>query len=74
MGFVPEDFKQPQTAFEKWTFVKGLRAHQPIQVARYTEATLPSAADWEAGVIYVTDGAAGTRFRGSDGTSWVTLG
>lgn len=39
-----------------------------------TVATLPTAADHEGGIIYVSDGAGGAKFRGSDGTSWVNLG
>lgn len=46
----------------------------PLVLAEYTVATLPTASDWEGGVIYVSDGAAGQKFRGSDGTSWVNLG
>lgn len=46
----------------------------PLQLAIYTIATLPDAADWEGGVVYVSDGAAGQKFRGSDGSSWVNLG
>lgn len=46
----------------------------PLELMTYTVATLPTAADYEGSVIYVSDGGAGTKFRGSDGTSWVSLG
>ena len=46
----------------------------PLILATFTVATLPSAADFEGGAIYVSDGAGGTKFRGSDGTAWVDLG
>lgn len=43
-------------------------------LATFTVATLPTPADFEGGIIYVSDGAAGAKFRGSDGTAWVNLG
>lgn len=43
-------------------------------LATFTVATLPTAADFEGGIIYVSDGAAGEKFRGSDGAAWVNLG
>ena len=46
----------------------------PLVLVTYTVATLPTASSWPGGVIYVSDGAAGAKFRGSDGTSWVNLG
>lgn len=46
----------------------------PLVLATYTTATRPAAADWGAGVIYVSDGAPGSNFQGSDGSSWVSLG
>ena len=46
----------------------------PLVLATYTTATRPTAADWTAGVIFVSDGAAGSVFQGSDGSSWVSLG
>lgn len=39
-----------------------------------TPDTKPAAADHEGAIIYVSDGGAGAKFRGSDGTSWVNLG
>lgn len=47
---------------------------QPARFAEYTVVTRPTAADWEGGVIYVSDGAAGAKFQGSDGANWVNLG
>ena len=47
---------------------------RPLPLATYTVATLPAAASWTGAVIFVSDGAAGTKFRGSDGTSWLSLG
>jgi len=46
----------------------------PIVLAAFAVANLPPAADWEGAIIYVTDGGAGEKFRGSDNTSWVMLG
>jgi hypothetical protein len=41
----------------------------------YTVATLPAASAANASsIVYVSDGAAGTKFRGSDGAAWVNLG
>ncbi len=45
-----------------------------LTLMAYTVATLPTASDWPGSVIYVSDGAGGAKFRGSDGTSWVNLG
>ena len=47
---------------------------RPLPLATFTVATLPTAADWTGGMIFVSDGGAGTKFRGSDGTSWLSLG
>lgn len=49
-------------------------ATNPLLPREYTTATRPTASDWEGGMIYVSDGAAGSKFQGSDGTSWVSLG
>ncbi len=46
----------------------------PFGLAEYTVATLPDPTEFEKKIIYVSDGAAGAKFRGSDGTSWVNLG
>ena len=46
----------------------------PLTLATYTTATLPAAADYPGALIYVSDAAAGAKFQGSDGTSWVSLG
>lgn len=46
----------------------------PLRLAPYLAASLPTAASWPGGIIYVSDGAAGTKFRGSDGAAWVNLG
>ncbi|MBA3585381.1 MAG: hypothetical protein H0W36_12805 [Gemmatimonadetes bacterium] len=40
----------------------------------FTTATRPAAASSTGTVIYVTDGAPGSRFQGSDGATWVSLG
>lgn len=42
----------------------------PFQLATYTVATLPAAASYARGVVYVSDGAANKRLAVSDGTSW----
>ena len=46
----------------------------PLVLMTYTTATRPTAASWTGGTIYVSDGAAGQKFQGSDGTAWVFLG
>lgn len=46
----------------------------PLLLATYTTATRPAAGAWAGGTIYVSDAAAGSKFQGSDGTSWVSLG
>ncbi len=45
-----------------------------LTVEAFTEATKPSAAGNAGRIVYVSDGAAGSKFQGSDGTSWVSLG
>lgn len=60
---LPKDGSEPMTG--------------PMPLLSVTAAVLASdypAADWEGAVIYVSDGAGGTRFRGSDGSNWVDLG
>lgn len=45
------------------------------RVPVFTVASLPAAAPENEGVlVYVRDGAAGTKWRGSNGSSWDTLG
>lgn len=46
----------------------------PFGLAHYDTADRPDAADWEGHVIYVPDAAGGSKFQGSDGTTWVSLG
>lgn len=46
----------------------------PLELETYTTATKPSASDYEASIIYVSDASAGSKFQGSDGSSWVSLG
>lgn len=46
----------------------------PLELKSYLTAGLPPAADHEGAIVYVSDGAAGSKFRGSDGASWVSLG
>lgn len=52
----------------------GIAMAAPLALGPYTTATLPDATEHEGAVIYVSDGASGEKFRGSDGTSWVNLG
>lgn len=47
---------------------------EPFELPEFTVATLPDATKWDGSIIYVSDGAAGQKFRGSDGTTWVNLG
>ncbi len=53
--------------------VNVLRDRQVIPRS-FTTATRPAAASSTGAVIYVTDAAAGSKFQGSDGASWVSLG
>jgi hypothetical protein len=46
----------------------------PLPLMTYTVATLPTASDFDGSIIYVSDGSAGQKFRGSDGSAWVNLG
>ncbi len=46
----------------------------PLGLVTFTVATLPPASDHTGAIIFVSDGAAGSKFRGSDGTSWLSLG
>ena len=46
----------------------------PIVLNTYTVATRPTASDWTAGVIYVSDGGAGAVIQASNGSAWVNLG
>ena len=59
-GLLPKDGTEPMTA--------------PLELMTYTVATLPAASSNTGKVVYVSDGGAGTKFRGSDGTSWLSLG
>lgn len=43
-------------------------------LSAYTVATRPPAASAPGAIIYVSDGAAGAKFQGSDGSAWVNLG
>ena len=46
----------------------------PLVLDTFTVATRPTASDWTGGVIFVSDAAGGSKFQGSDGSSWVSLG
>lgn len=46
----------------------------PLRLMTFTTTTLPDATVWVGSIIYVEDGSAGERFRGSNGTNWVNLG
>lgn len=46
----------------------------PLMLATFTVATRPTASSWTGSIIFVSDGAAGAKFQGSDGTNWVNLG
>jgi len=52
----------------------GIVMANPLVLQPLLVADLPAAADWEGGIVYVSDGGAGAVFRGSDGTNWVNLG
>lgn len=51
-----------------------VRQLQNRALPSYLTADLPSASAHEGEVVYVPDGAAGSKFQGSDGSSWVSLG
>lgn len=74
MGLIGPDFKVPQIVFEVWTFIKGAAFKSPPTLPEYLESTLPPAADWTRGLVYVKDGPAGDKVRYSDGSAWITLG
>lgn len=45
-------------------------ATNPIVLESYTVATLPTASDWESGLIYVSDETGGATLAFSDGINW----
>jgi hypothetical protein len=45
-----------------------------VEAKECTTATRPLASSSAGKIIYVRDGAAGSQFQGSNGTSWVSLG
>lgn len=73
MPIAPEEFKRPQTIFETWVFMKSPVHVQPMKLPQFTTLTLPDPVDYPGTIIYVTDGTAGTRFRGSDGVAWLNI-
>ena len=42
----------------------------PLILAEYTVATVPNAAEWERGIIYVSDETGGATLAFSDGSDW----
>lgn len=40
----------------------------------YTVATRPDPTKFPAMIIFVSDAASGSKYQGSDGSSWVSLG
>jgi hypothetical protein len=50
---------------------EGMQA--PLLLKSYTVATLPTASDWESGLIYVSDEAGGATVAVSNGTNWVRV-
>lgn len=64
---------QPKWLFERFrTIGRVLDGPQerPFRLASYTVATLPHAASWSAGLIYVSDESGGAVPAFSDGTNW----
>lgn len=47
-----------------------LAGKRPLQLAAYTVAALPAAAEWKRCVVVVTDDVGGEVAAVSDGTSW----
>lgn len=43
---------------------------KPLVLATYTVATLPTAADWTGGIVYVSNGTSNKRLAVSNGTLW----
>jgi hypothetical protein len=46
----------------------------PLKLMSYTTAGRPAASSATGGIIFVSDAAAGSKFQGSDGVGWVSLG
>jgi hypothetical protein len=46
----------------------------PVKVGTNTTATRPAAAGLAGAVIFVSDAASGSKFQGSDGSTWLSLG
>lgn len=58
--------------YQFWNAVRQILSGQAgiIRLPSYTVAALPSAADNQGGMIYVSNGTANKRFAVSDGTNW----
>lgn len=57
-------------------YVRGdgtMPANGPIRLASYTVATVPTAADFPEGVIYVSDESGGAVIAFSDGSNWLRV-
>jgi len=67
-------FKVAQKIYERWTFNAAPKFNNPPELPFYAVADLPDPALHEGTIVYVSDGASGAVFRGSNGTSWVSLG
>ena len=50
------------------------RLENSRRAPRYLTASRPAASTNPGLVIFVSDAAAGSKFQGSDGSSWVSLG
>lgn len=64
---------QPQWMFDRFRkIVRALQGPQdrPFRLAAYSAATLPDAAEWPAGLIYVTNESGGAVPAFSDGANW----
>lgn len=48
----------------------GIEYQGPIVLPIYTVATLPTAANYTAAIIYVSDGTSNKRLAVCDGTDW----
>ncbi len=49
------------------------RMTAPLPLAVYTTATLPAAALWQGGIVFVSDAGSGDEFQGSDGSQWLSF-
>jgi len=52
------------------TLYRALNGSAPLKLSSYTVSTLPSAANYEANITYVSNETGGATIAFSDGTNW----